>query len=1030
MIRRIIFFFVPIFAAASLSAQFDLEQLRKIQSAMSNRQVRGMQTGANDPMSSMPANRRIESALATGETERALSTIESSLADPQISKATAAELRWLKAIALSVQKKSPEADAAWDQSLAAAKDSQNAELVVHNLAGQSFWGQDRDDASAFQRWEECKEFAQHSAPSAALARALNLAGISHFKLRNLVEAEEAWSLAVSASKDLPNDDLDRLACRHNLALFLVRKALVQESDSMAIITTADDLMRGALDAVPTNLSGRLIKASLTLNLSRVADLKDDAVARDKYAAQYRRLLEDCSDNDLEAFQKASTQPTWSTSTDGFDVPATARLMAGISDAREDIKVESRKSSGAPPSVALNLVRQASASFNYLHALAEAQDWKGTSAPADDPITAQLRMAERMGAKITPEQRKKIEDARKQFDPEKMKAEMAKKDPRVAQVLAGSRQDKLEPLLARLPVSGRGSCSTNGWTTLMDAAPGNYGDEVREALPGLYDVERIPGPKLMNLLPLARIGGSFADELYAVGLDFTGGRLHDSAASGLYDCGFDRSVWQLSELSMAVSLDIQRRIMEKVRAPGGAIGIADLAKTEADVNEAFIQTLGHMQRLEGNHDPKLRQQELASIAEAERANGLWHDQVLSLLSETAKRPVTFARLDSLKRLIGEKDVYCVIKGGGNENIWFVTAISCPAGRDPEVLMERIHMPTLLVDQFQHGVFGGESVASTADLAQLGRRVFNRLFPGEIGKRLRAAERVVLAPSQNAWAIPYPALVLNESGTPQYLGMEKNLSLVESLAFWEELERPWNKPGGEPLVVGDIKYDSADHQMWTPARYGIASLLPLPANAGAANEIAALYKSSVLSGDRAQESAIRAALTRAPVVHFGTHGFALGGTDVPMMASEMVRRIKSGAAGLWLSGISSAETNAAADGLLQAWEIRHQLTLNADVVVLAACNAGGAMGLLSNGPDLPDAFLYAGARSVLAPLSAVRDEPTARLVTAFHKKIKAGQRKDEALRMAVRELAANPAFGHPINWGTFELFGSARNNFSQN
>ncbi|GGQ07512.1 CHAT domain-containing protein [Streptomyces roseolilacinus] len=100
----------------------------------------------------------------------------------------------------------------------------------------------------------------------------------------------------------------------------------------------------------------------------------------------------------------------------------------------------------------------------------------------------------------------------------------------------------------------------------------------------------------------------------------------------------------------------------------------------------------------------------------------------------------------------------------------------------------------------------------------------------------------------------------------------------------------------------------------------------------------------------------------------------------------------------------------------------LRLNARLVVLAACHSGSS---LSTGGDeyvgFPGVFLMAGARCVVAPLWAVDDASTARVMSAFHEALAAGGTPAAALRAARRRVAEDPATAHPYHWAAFQTFG---------
>ncbi len=125
----------------------------------------------------------------------------------------------------------------------------------------------------------------------------------------------------------------------------------------------------------------------------------------------------------------------------------------------------------------------------------------------------------------------------------------------------------------------------------------------------------------------------------------------------------------------------------------------------------------------------------------------------------------------------------------------------------------------------------------------------------------------------------------------------------------------------------------------------------------------------------------------------------------------------------------------NGLLQVWEIFERVRINANLVVLSACDSGlgkevGGEGLIG----LTRAFQYAGARSVAASLWSVADKSTAKLMISFYRHLRSGLPKDEALRAAQLEFIRGPIEvigedGQPIEmdvsapyyWAAFQIFG---------
>src|SRR5207248_675881 len=72
-------------------------------------------------------------------------------------------------------------------------------------------------------------------------------------------------------------------------------------------------------------------------------------------------------------------------------------------------------------------------------------------------------------------------------------------------------------------------------------------------------------------------------------------------------------------------------------------------------------------------------------------------------------------------------------------------------------------------------------------------------------------------------------------------------------------------------------------------------------------------------------------------------------------------------------------------------------------------------------LTRALQVAGARSVVASQWKVADASTKDLMVAFHRGLRAGLPKDEALRRAMAALQQKPETAHPYFWAPFLLTG---------
>jgi len=182
-----------------------------------------------------------------------------------------------------------------------------------------------------------------------------------------------------------------------------------------------------------------------------------------------------------------------------------------------------------------------------------------------------------------------------------------------------------------------------------------------------------------------------------------------------------------------------------------------------------------------------------------------------------------------------------------------------------------------------------------------------------------------------------------------------------------------------------------------------------------------------GEGAVETALSdPGLENASVVAFATHGLMGGevqGLSEPALALTPVRAAVSSVVG-------------AGDGLLTVSEIA-QLQLNADLVLLSACNtAQGAGGEGAEGlSGLARAFFYAGARQLVVSHWAVQSDATVELTTGMFQALQADAaaqslsetskiRTARALRASMLAMIDKPpqaAWTHPGIWAPFVVVG---------
>ncbi len=214
-----------------------------------------------------------------------------------------------------------------------------------------------------------------------------------------------------------------------------------------------------------------------------------------------------------------------------------------------------------------------------------------------------------------------------------------------------------------------------------------------------------------------------------------------------------------------------------------------------------------------------------------------------------------------------------------------------------------------------------------------------------------------------------------------------------------------------LTGNSKTDSED------IRRGILDPFdpkasPLPDLPESRNEVTAAGKifgssSVLLLGPAATDAAFEAeSLGRFKIIHIAAHGIA--SAKYPDRAALVLAP-------------DPADHD---DGLLQVRQIR-ELHLNADLVTLSACDTGAGRLEGEEGiENIEQAFLFAGARSVLASLWLASDTFTTDLMKQFYRNLAAGEDENEALRLA--KLYLVKSFGGkatPLDWAGFTLVGYA-------
>jgi len=308
-------------------------------------------------------------------------------------------------------------------------------------------------------------------------------------------------------------------------------------------------------------------------------------------------------------------------------------------------------------------------------------------------------------------------------------------------------------------------------------------------------------------------------------------------------------------------------------------------------------------------------------------------------------------------------------------------------------------------------------------------------GKLAPGLEGVKALVVAPSGALLSIPFAVLLTGPAdadrlGDAPWLLQRMAISHVPAAANFVALRkvaagsragRPWYGFGDfRPVMLVQAERTFTGAECVESAKL-FAGLPPLPYSRkelDAARQLLRASKEDELLGQAFTAEAVRnASLGDYRILHFATHA---------LLPAEL--RCQSEPA-IVTSGPPGAPN--ASGALLTASEVTG-LKLDADTVILSACNSGGPGGTGTGGESLSGlarAFFYAGARSMLVTHWSVNDQAAAYLVADTLRRLRAGEGGGVAgaLRNAQLGMLAEAGKGlpaqmaHPFFWAPFALIG---------
>ncbi|MEM0981599.1 MAG: CHAT domain-containing protein, partial [Cyanobacteria bacterium P01_H01_bin.58] len=276
-----------------------------------------------------------------------------------------------------------------------------------------------------------------------------------------------------------------------------------------------------------------------------------------------------------------------------------------------------------------------------------------------------------------------------------------------------------------------------------------------------------------------------------------------------------------------------------------------------------------------------------------------------------------------------------------------------------------------------------------------------------------DRIIFVPDFVLFMAPFPALQDDEG---RYLIEKHTLSSapsIQALALTAQARQRSLPARANPLVVGNPIYAPISLLGRPPI-----TLPPLPGAEQEALKIADLLGTEPLVRADATKQAILETIEDASLLHFATHGF-LDGVALDTPGAIAVAQSQDDASVVleypnFIRYLSD-------DGLIRTQEIL-SFRLQANLVVLSACNTGGGELTGDGVTGLSRAFIASGVPSVIVSLWAVPDAPTGELMTTFYEEWLAGADKASALRLAMLDTLEK--YPNPVNWAAFTLIGETQ------
>ena len=404
----------------------------------------------------------------------------------------------------------------------------------------------------------------------------------------------------------------------------------------------------------------------------------------------------------------------------------------------------------------------------------------------------------------------------------------------------------------------------------------------------------------------------------------------------------------------------------------------------------------------------------------------------------KNPPPFDVAEFQQNVLDDKTILLEFSLGEKESyLWLIgkteiTHVVLPPQDELENRIEKIRQTFDARQMLQD-----EDVENYRKRAAEAETVFNRetrllsdeLF-GQIADKL-IDKRLIIVPDGKLALLPISALPFPNSDEPFILRNEivyqPSASLLNILPKIQNRNHQLSK---DLLVFADPVFNDSDTRLTEKiaddsfvssvinlrdfrlmdANGKIPRLFATQQEADSIAEAVGKSRTEIASGFAAsRDKVLNSAISDYRILHFATHG--LIDVERPEISSIVLSQFD--------------ENGQKREGFLRLQDI-YALDLSSDLVVLSACQSGVGKEIKGEGMmSLNNAFLQAGAKSVLSSAWKVDDDATAEFMKRFYTNLVAEQLTPAAaLRQTQIEMMQKTQFKSPFYWAAFTLQGEFR------